>query len=108
MLRGAAACRDRESSEAITRAIEALRKLGRIAAEHLDLETLGVAHAERIVHMAQAFLANLRVEPTDNSVELQAEGFGTLADARLDRRGRAVSGKGRESEREYASKGTTP
>ena len=79
-LRGAATCRNRETSEAIARAIEALRQLGRKVAEHLDPETLGLAPPDRIVLIAQAFFANLRVEAMDNSVELQAEGIGTLAD----------------------------
>lgn len=80
-LHAAAACRSGEAREAITRVIDSLLKLGRAQIEHPDPEALAVgAHEQRIHGMAKGLLASLRVRRTDRSVELGAEGFGTLAD----------------------------
>ena len=80
VLHADAACRGRDASEAITRAIDSLRKLGLAAIDRAPLVTPdGVDHGGNI-RMVKALLTNLRVEPTDRSVGLRAEGFGTLAD----------------------------
>jgi hypothetical protein len=80
VLHAAAACRDRDASESITRAIDALLKLGRDAVEHPDPEALAAGAHDRIFRMVKALLANIRVERTDRSIDCRTGGFGTLAD----------------------------
>ncbi len=80
VLHADAACDGRDASEAIGRAIDSLRKLGLAAIDRAPLVTPdGVDHGGNI-RMVKALLTNLRVEPTDRSVDVRAEGFGTLAD----------------------------
>ena len=76
----AALCRGQDASAAIPSAIDSLRKLGNSAIGHPDLEVLSVAEHELMLRMTKAFLANLRVERTDHSVDVRAAGFGTFAD----------------------------
>jgi len=77
---GVAALSRPGTGEALARAIEALVKTGRTTVESVDPAALTVAHHERGYRMAKALLSGLRVHPTDRSVELKADGFGTFAD----------------------------
>jgi hypothetical protein len=79
VLRAAAACAGGDA-EAINRTIEALVKQGRDAIDRVAMERRPGEDNDRSFRMTQALLDNLRVEHTDRSVALHAEGFGTLAD----------------------------
>lgn len=75
-----AACRDADAGRAITRAIDSLLKLANDEVEHADPAALAVGAYDRAHRMSKAFLASLRIQRSDRSVDLRAEGFGTLAD----------------------------
>jgi len=82
-LHAAAACRSGEVSKAISGVIDSLLKSARAAMEQADPEALAVGAHEREYReyrMIKALLANIRVEHTERSVELLADGFGTLAE----------------------------
>ena len=71
---------DAQASEPIARSIESLVKLGREALEHPGPDgAVGELHG-RGLRMVKTLLANLRVGHGHGSVELQTEGFGTLAE----------------------------
>ena len=79
ILRAAAVCQSPEATEALLRTIESLRKLGQKALEQLDPEHRDGGSVDPLV-MARALLANLRVDRADRSINVRAEGFGTLSD----------------------------
>jgi hypothetical protein len=82
VVRAAAACRDARASEALTRTVESLVKLGSLEVEHAldDPEVRTVDSHVRATRMTKAFLANLRTERTDRSIAVSTSGFGTFAD----------------------------
>jgi len=88
-----ATCRDREASEAISRSLESLIKMGRQYIEQ-DVPTDAGADAS-IVRMLKALAANVRVEHTGNSVTVQAQNFGSLADFATIVEGQAQEAKAR-------------
>ncbi len=75
----AAACQSPEASEALLRTIESLRALGQKALEHPAPKRWAGGSLDPLV-MARAVLANLRIDRTDSSIDVRAEGFGALAD----------------------------
>jgi hypothetical protein len=81
VLHAAAACRGREASDAIVRTIETLRSVGQKALKQLEADPDDVDAPDTIaIRMAEALLAQLRVEAIGGTVRLRASGFGTLAD----------------------------
>jgi len=79
VLRAAAACQSPEASESLLRTIESLRALGQRTLEQLAHEPRVGKSVDPLV-MAKALLANLRVDRADSSVNVRAEGIGTLSD----------------------------
>ncbi|MDR3635457.1 MAG: M56 family metallopeptidase [Isosphaeraceae bacterium] len=80
ILNAVAACRSADAGDALTRAIASLRSLGQVALEHPDPEALKVEAGERAYRMAKALLANLGVVKKNGTVQVHANGFGTIAD----------------------------
>ncbi len=80
VLQADAACRDRGASEAISRSLDSLIKLGGESIEQNLPESPDAGAQNQIAHMLKALAANVRVEHTDSAVTVHAEGFGTLAD----------------------------
>jgi hypothetical protein len=81
VLHAEATSRGPAASEAVSRQIDSLIKLGRqfLLAE-LDPKSPEVAAYDLMVRMLKALAANVRVEHTDNAITVQTQGFGTLAD----------------------------
>jgi beta-lactamase regulating signal transducer with metallopeptidase domain len=79
-LRASAACRDADAGRAVALTIDSLLKLATGALEHPDPADLAVDANARADRMCKALLAGLRVRRSDRSVDVRAEGFGTLAD----------------------------
>ena len=75
-----ASSQDPGSGERIARKIEALLKLGRAACEQGDVADGSLEVKAIINRMAKAILANARIEHTDHTIGVHAEGFGTLGD----------------------------
>jgi hypothetical protein len=80
VLRAVAACRNGEAGIAIARSVESLVKLGRDSLTGLAQDVQAPDTHDPFIHMAQALLANLRVERSERSVSLHTADFGTLAD----------------------------
>jgi hypothetical protein len=79
-LNASAACQDAGASRALAQGIEPLLKLARDELENPD-PAAPVTEAEaRACRMLKALLSHLRIERSDRSVDLRAEGFGTIAD----------------------------
>jgi beta-lactamase regulating signal transducer with metallopeptidase domain len=80
ILHAAAACQTDDVREAIARTIDALVKQGRDAIDHPATDAAAMKEDELFLPMASACLANLRVERANRTVNVRAQGFGTLAD----------------------------
>jgi hypothetical protein len=78
-LHAAAACRSGAASQTITGVIDSLLKSARAAMQQPNPEALDLA-GEREYRVMKALLANIRVAHTERSVELRADGLGTLAE----------------------------
>jgi beta-lactamase regulating signal transducer with metallopeptidase domain len=89
-----------DASEAVSRQIDSLIKLGRqfLLAE-LDPKSPEVAAYDLMVRMLKALAANVRVEHTDNAITVQTQGFGTLADFAAVVEGEAQESKARVAAR---------
>jgi hypothetical protein len=73
-------CRDRDASEAVSRSLDSLIKLGRQNIEQSTPKSPEAGADEIDVRMLKAVAANVRVEHTGNAVTVHARNFGTLAD----------------------------
>ena len=81
VLRADGTCRNRDASEAVSRSLDSLIKLGRQSLEHVELRTpdpFGVH--ELSSRMVRALLAGIRAEQTNNAITVHAQNFGSLAD----------------------------
>jgi beta-lactamase regulating signal transducer with metallopeptidase domain len=106
VLRAEAACRNREASEAVSRSLESLIKLGDKAIEQeLQHDQPKTPTDELIVRMFKALMAGVRVEHTDKTISVQTQGFGTLADFAAVVEGQVQETKGRVAARKGAKKG---
>ena len=74
----AAACRNGEARKAILGVIDSFLKSARETMK--DPEWLAAEGHEPVNRMAVKFVTNLRVEHTDRSVDLRADGIATLAE----------------------------
>ena len=102
VLHADASCRDRDASEAISRSLDSLIKLGRQYIEH-DVPKLPDAGAHHhIARMLKALAANVRVAHTDDAITVQAQDFGTLADFAAIVEGEAHEAKARGVARQDA------
>ena len=106
VVHASAACRDRDASEAIARAVESVRNRG---LEEIDHPGPGEPTAgPHLLAMSRALLANLRVEHTDHSVVLRAEGIGTMADFASIAQAEWFAASHVDRDEGEASKGSTP
>ena len=80
VLHADASCRDRDASEAISRSLDSLIKLGRQYIEHNEPKSPDAGAHDQIDRMLKALVANVRVVHTDNAITVQAQNFGSLAD----------------------------
>ncbi len=80
VLHADAISRGRDVSEAVSRQIDSLLKMGRKALEQIDPKSPEVAAHDLSFRMLKALAANVRVNQTDHAVTVHAQGFGTLAD----------------------------
>ncbi len=80
VLHADASCRDRDASEAISRSIDSLIKLGRQYSEHNGPKSPDAEAHDQIARMLKALVASVRVVATDNAITVQAQNFGSLAD----------------------------
>ena len=99
VLHADAACRNRDASEAISRSLDSLIKLGRQFLEHDIPKSPDSRAHDQIVRMLKALAANVRVEHTDNAITVQAQNFGSLADFAA-----IVDGKAQESKARVATR----
>ena len=96
--------RNRNASEAVSRQIDSLIKLGRQFLQQLDPRSPEVASHELMAPMLNALAANVRVEQTDNAITVQAQNFGSLADFALIVAGEAQESKARVAAQNDAKK----
>jgi beta-lactamase regulating signal transducer with metallopeptidase domain len=96
--------RNRNASEAVSRQIDSLIKLGRQFLQQLDPKAPEIASHELFAPMLKALAANVRVEQTDNVITVQAQNFGSLADFALIVAGEAQESKARVAARNDAKK----
>jgi hypothetical protein len=80
VLHADATCRDRNASEAISRSLDSLIKLGRQYSEHNGPKLPDAGAHDQIARMLKALAANVRIVRTDNAINVQAQNFGSLAD----------------------------
>ncbi len=80
VLHADASCRDRDASEAISRSIDSLIKLGRQYSEHNGRKLPDAKAHDQIARMLKALVANVSILQTDNAIAVHAENFGSLAD----------------------------
>ena len=73
-------CRDRDASEAISRSLDSLIKLGRQNIEQNAPKSPESGADDREVRMLKALLAEVRVEHAGNAVTVHAQHIGTIAD----------------------------
>ena len=80
VLHADATCRDRDASEAISRSINSLIKLGRQYSEHNGRKLPDAKAHDQIARMLKALVANVSILQTDNAIAVHADNFGSLAD----------------------------
>ena len=81
VLHADATTRGRDASEAVSRQIDSLIKLGRQDfLQALDPKSPEVAAHRDIARIIKALAANVRVEHTDTAITVQTQAVGTLAD----------------------------
>ena len=98
VLHADASCRDRDASQAISRSIDSLIKLGRQYSEHNVPKSSDAKAHDQIARMLKALAANVRVVQTDNAIAVHAENFGSLADF-----GVIVAGEQQEAKAQVAA-----
>ncbi|HKI20945.1 MAG TPA: M56 family metallopeptidase, partial [Isosphaeraceae bacterium] len=103
VLHADATSRCRDASEAVSRHLDMLIKLGRqFLLKELDPKSPEVAAHELVARMLKALAANVRVEHTDDTITVQTQGFGTLADFATVVEGEAHESKARAVARKDA------
>jgi hypothetical protein len=80
ILHAEAACRDRDSTEAVRRSLDSLIKLGRRYIEQNVPKPPKAGAHDLAVRMLKALAANVSVQHTDKTISVRTQGFGTLAD----------------------------
>jgi beta-lactamase regulating signal transducer with metallopeptidase domain len=92
-----------DASEAVSRQIDSLIKLGRqFLLVELDPKSPEVAAQDLMVRMLKALAANVRVEHTESAITVQTQDFGTLADFAAVVEGQAQESKARVAARRDA------
>ena len=102
VLHADATSRGRAASEAVSRQIDSLIKLGRQFVQQLDPKSPEFVGHELFAGMLKAMAANVRVEHTDKTVTVQTQGFATLADFAAIVEGEARESKARTAARKDA------
>jgi BlaR1 peptidase M56 len=102
VLHAEASCRDRDASEAISRSLDSLIKLGRQYIEHNTPKLPDAGAHDQIARMLKALAANVRVVHTGNAITVQAQNFGSLADYAAIVEGEAHEAKARGVARQNA------
>jgi beta-lactamase regulating signal transducer with metallopeptidase domain len=89
-----------DASEAVSRQIDSLIKLGRqFLLVELDPKSPEVAAHDLVARMLKALAANVRVEHSDSAITVQTQDFGTLADFAAVVEGQAQESKDRVAAR---------
>jgi beta-lactamase regulating signal transducer with metallopeptidase domain len=103
VLHADATSRGRDASEAVSRQLDSLIKLGRqFLLEQLDPKSPEVVAHDQMARMLKSLAANVRVEHTDNAITVQTQNFGTLADFAAIVEGEARESKDRAAARKEA------
>jgi beta-lactamase regulating signal transducer with metallopeptidase domain len=102
VLHADASCRNRDASEAITRSLDSLIKLGRRYSEHNAPKLPDGGAQDQSARMLKSLAANVRVVQTDNAITVRAQNFGSLADYAAIVTGEAREAKARSVARQDA------
>jgi hypothetical protein len=80
VLRADATCRDRDATDAVSRSLDSLIKMGRQYIEQNVSKSPDAGLDAQAARMIKALATNVRVENTANAITVRAQDFGTLAD----------------------------